>query len=308
MAKKPTNRLKTWLENLSPEKQQKLRAWTARGILLIVGLSLFVCLCYQGEEYARQLDYFTVDPSHIELAQRPLWLTPDIEEDIFAASCLSRRFSIQEPEITTYVAHGLEQSPWVREVIAVRKRYPNRLAIELELRRPIAYVDYRGTFYAVDRFGVRLPAVSRNLQKAPWRLPCILAGRSEPPAVAEPWEGDVVAHAASVASTIDQAGERFPVTVVAIDVRFKYRNGQADPDVTLYTTEGPHIKWGSPPSMEHHGEPDGATKIDNLATFADRVETLTDREYVDIRFADAVYWRDRTVLAEPVLSASRSIR
>lgn len=308
MAKKSTNRLKTWLEDLSPDKQQQLRVWTARGILLIVGLSLFFYLCYQGEQYAKDLDYFTVDPSQIELTQRPLWLTADIENDIFAVSCLSRRFSIQEPEITTSIANGLAHSPWVRKVIAVRKRYPNRLAIELELRRPIAYVDYRGTFYAVDRFGVRLPAVSRDLQKAPWRLPCILAGRNEPPAVTEPWQGDIVPHAASVAATIDEAGERFPVTVVALDVRFKYRNGQADPDVTLYTTEGPHIKWGSPPSMEHHGEPDGAAKIDNLATFASRVGTLSTREYVDIRFAEAVYWRDRPPLVERMLSASRTAR
>ena len=304
-AKAATSRLRTWLENLSVEKQQRLRAWTARGILLIAGLALFLYLCYEGGEYAEDLEYFVVNPSHVHFTQTPDWVSENVTDEVLSVGALSRPFNIFEPGMTDRIAREIDRSPWVRRVVAVRKRYPNRLAMELELRRPVAYVDYRGTFYAVDRFGVRLPEVARRIEDAPWRLPCVLSGQGEPPAVGEPWPGEIVAHAALVADKIEKSSDPMPVTVVAIDVSMSYRRGRGDPNVTLYTLEGPRVLWGSPPGKERHGEPKCPEKIRNLRVFSRRTGDVARREYVDIRFAEAVYWRDRPVAVERILTASR---
>jgi len=307
MAKRRSTGLRNYLENLPEDKIRRLRGITARGILVVVALSLFALLCHQGSQYAEDLPYFTVDPAFIHFTQRPSWISDEIENDILDVPCLSRSFSIHEPGITARIAAAIGASPWVRKVHAVTKQFPNGLDIEIELRKPVAYVDYRGTFHAVDRTGVRVPGTFRKLDDTPWRLPCILVADREPPDFGQEWQGDLVRCAADVADELLVAGDDLPVQVAAIDVRSHWVRGKPQRNVTLYTLNGPRILWGSPPDLRLHGEPSTQERIDNLIAFAAQRNDLEYMEYIDLRFGSTVWFKDRPRLPGDVLSASRSI-
>ncbi|MFH0965018.1 MAG: hypothetical protein V2A58_13540 [Planctomycetota bacterium] len=308
MGQKRSEHLREWLENLPEEKHRQVRAWLARGILILVAVSLYAFLVHEGTQYAEELPYFTVDPAHIHITERPTWLTDDIEGAILDVPCLSRPFNIMEEGITERVGRSIEASPWVRKVCAVRKQFPNNISIEMELRRPVAYVSYNGTLYAVDRFGVRLPTTAARLEEAPWRLPSVLVADSAPPEVGEEWDGDVVRAACRVAERIGADEARLPVSLAAIDVRSRWERGECQRSVTLYTLEGPTLLWGSPPDEETHGEPGSDEKIANLVAFGERTGDLAGMEYVDLRFGATVYWKERGGTAPGShLSASRQL-
>ena len=307
MAKRRSAGLRNWLETLPEDQTRRLRAWTARGILIVVAVSLFALLCHEGSQYAEDLPYWTVDPAFIHLAQRPSWISDDIENDIFDVPCLSRSFSIFEPGVTARIAAAIERSPWVRNVRAVRKQFPNRLDIEMELRKPVAYVDYRGTFHAVDRTGVRVPGSFRKLDDTPWRLPCILVADREPPDLGAQWDSDLVRCAVDVADALVVARDELPVQVAAIDVRSRWDRGKPQRNVTLYTLNGPRIFWGSPPDLRQHGEPTTDERVDNLIAFAALYDAdLASLEYIDLRFGSTAWYRERPRLPTGALSASRT--
>ena len=67
------------VSRLPRETRRTLARFTARVILVAVASILFVFLMIEVRDFAAGLDYFRFDPSTLEIADRPDWVTDDIE-------------------------------------------------------------------------------------------------------------------------------------------------------------------------------------------------------------------------------------
>jgi len=101
---------------------------------------------------------FRVDPSAVQLSQP--WLRPEkMREDFLRTDptgVLSEPRGIFESDLAASVARAYAASPWVRGAPGVRKVFPNRLDIRLDLREPFAVASFGNQRCCLDRDGVVL--------------------------------------------------------------------------------------------------------------------------------------------------------
>lgn len=65
--------------------------------------------------------------------------------------------SIFNPDLLLMVQQAYEGNPWVRDVVAVRRKFPGTVLIELRIRRPFVSVDHHGRYRVADDEGEFLP-------------------------------------------------------------------------------------------------------------------------------------------------------
>ena len=90
---------------LPDETQRRVKRFLARMILVACAVVLFGFLLVEMRQYARGLEYFRFDPSTLSLAERPDWVTDEIEDEIFSR-CPRTRMSLLGEAVT---AQGRDQ-------------------------------------------------------------------------------------------------------------------------------------------------------------------------------------------------------
>jgi len=294
-----TRRKSSLLERLRarvPKGAEELAAQTALRALLVAFILVGgYLLVKEMKTFVCQLERFQVSPATLTFTALPSRVTPKVQQQLAYIPDLPERFSILEPNLATRVAQAYERNPWVAEVRAVERHFPNRLTLALSLRRPVAAVRYRGSYYLADGEANRLPLRFRSWPQPEYRLPIVTGALTEPPRSGAQWQDEAVRAGCAVAQLLKTHGfvRRLGVTVVdASNLGGRRRRG--DPDIVLQTASRMRIFWGRSPLEWQPG--DGSQTVTRKLLYLKRLaETQDPRrlDYADIRY-DRLLVKDRS--------------
>lgn len=232
-------------------------------------------------EVARMPRY-TVYPAHFR-AQAPPWCAEDIQGVRFP----QESYSILDPALTHDVAQAYLACPWVKAVRHVRKRFPNGLSVDIELRQPAAFVRLPEACCAIDDEGVRLPLDYTEWDHERRPLPLVFGVKHQPPQPGRRWRDPGAQAAVSVLNALAAEptilGQMQFVDVGNLD-------GAVDPlrsEVLLFTRQRVRVEWGRPPNTTSFGEPPVARKLARLRQWLSRPLALAGGgSHIDLRFPD----------------------
>ncbi|HRU07136.1 MAG TPA: FtsQ-type POTRA domain-containing protein, partial [Candidatus Brocadiia bacterium] len=260
-----------------------------------------------------QLDDFKLRPADQEIAGidgQPIasarWLNePALRNSWIAQSCktngvFGRWASLLERGLAASVRDALAQSPWVRQVIHVKRRFPNQLDIQVELRRPaFRAILPNGKTLLLDASGVVLDPEIYNLTEPLASAPAIRF----PPQTQVPDPGQAVADEGvrGAMYLLDNLSRPLPPTnasvlsvapLAEIVVEATPTDGAGyNRNLTIIPAAGGTIVWGRPPVTGRPQPPAEAipdVKFRNLVTMLRQYAGSTQLYVIDLRFRDPI--------------------
>jgi len=263
----------------------RMRSGAARlginGALLLAIFVAMVAGVWLAGRFAGSLPTFRVYPARFK-ASAPPWCARDLETITFPRES----YSIFDPALTRDVANAYLASPWVRAVRAVRKRFPNRISVELVLRQPLAFVRVGNTYRAVDNEAVHLPLEFSLWPHRRRPLPIVFGAEGRPPVPGATWREPHVAAAVEVLNALAAEPAVFR-EVQFVDV--SNLDGKIAPlqsEVMLMTRRRVRVAWGRPPGTPKFGEPPVAWKLARLRQWLTHPVQLSEGTHLDLRFPD----------------------
>jgi len=176
--------------------------------------------------------------------------------------------SVFEPDLLERVAESFAAQPWVAEVRRVERRVPAGVAVWLEFRRPVAWIETAGPAVAVDVTGVRLPREDL-VETTAEKLPVVRGVTSEPPdADAVAWNDPGVVAAARLAVELESHWVPFDLAAIVV------KRDQDLVTLELLTRGGSRVVWGRPPGTRHLGELTVSQKIGRIMQFISHFDSL----------------------------------
>jgi len=239
--------------------------WSA-AIVVTGGLSFLVILIhrkvYDHLLFDRQ---YQINPRKIVMLRKPDWAGDGIERTLRGAFPYREPVSIFESGLPENVGRIYAGNPWVARVRYVRKVFPNKLQVAVDLRRPMAAIEHRSRFYLVDREGVRLPGEYAEIPDLPFRIPPLLGVRTPPPRAGTVWEGDDIQAGVALAATFGEHRVYDLLPIMAIDVQnVGGRRDARESEVLVWAADMIPIEWGRSPAGEPFGELPVEKKLKNL--------------------------------------------
>ena len=257
-----------------------------RGAMLVALAGAALWGLRAARERVGRMPRFRVYPTRFR-AQAPEWCAADLA----AVQFPHPSYSIFDPALTRDVAEAYAACPWVAAVARVEKCFPNTMRVELELRRPAAFVRLPAACHAIDAHAVHLPLAYRQWSHQQRPLPLIFGVQSDPPGPGTRWADRRVTAAASVLTAL-AADPMVLRQIQVIDVG--NLEGDIDPlrsEVLLFTRRRVRINWGRPPDTRKFGEPPAVEKLARLRRFL--AQPLSRAANIDLRFPED------TALARP---------
>lgn len=240
-------------------------AWSAA--LIIVGGLCFLVLLIHRKVYDHLLnDYqYQVSPGALVVVQKPDWVGEGIVRSIRATFPYREPVSIFESGLTENIGQVYEGHPWVERVRYVRKQFPNRIQIAVDLRRPLAAIEHHGKYYLVDKASVRLPGEYVAPPKLSFPVLPVIGVKQAPPREGSVWDAKDVRAGVAVACALMERGLPASVPLMSIDV--ENTGGRRDPhdsEVVLWMADMVPVEWGRAPTAEVFGELAVERKLKNL--------------------------------------------
>lgn len=207
---------------------------------------------------------------------------------------ISLRFdgrSLLDPRLASDLETAYGKSVWVRSVLRMRRNFPNRMDVELQLRLPVAQVRNNNRYWMIDLEGILLPVGgSRDLFPG---LPEIagvtantLGGRPLP---GGRWLDDGVRGALGVMRAFwgSPLSEVLPVSRVVVNTGV-FQGGDAVKEIRrrfeVVTEGGVVVRWGTYNDLADTGdELTSAEKMWNLQELLSREEALRPGVCLDVR-------------------------
>ncbi len=259
-------------------------------LLLVWGATYFAWGRFGGHLLAS--GDFQISPESLEVTPQPQWI---VHSDVTAESLLSGSLtglSSREPDLTLRVAQAFLMHPWVARVKHVTKRYPAKVAVDLDYRQPVGMVEVAGGRLPIDANGVLLPTVDFSAEMAN-RFPRITAGQSTPVSniAGSRWGDDRIHGAAKVAGFLLPYWHKLELDRVIAYREANDALGQSLAYFVLRTQKGTAIIWGHAPQEERSGEPPADQKLVRLSEFFQQrggLDVLQENETIDLRRAGAL--------------------
>ena len=218
----------------------------------------------------------------------PDWISSKGKEKIREIVLSQNGKCLYEKNNTNNVAISYKQYPIIKRVIHVKRKFPNKIRIAFELRKPIAEIRDNGSIYLVDSNGVRLPKKYYNWPVNNNQNPYILARlvRGIPPS-GKQWNDKRILAGVDLIKFLKKNEADRKLGISKIDVsNVGKRYSSKKSDIILWTKGGTEIKWGCSPLCRVFDELSDVEKLRNLYSVASEVgANFTDMEYVDVRWA-----------------------
>jgi hypothetical protein len=208
---------------------------------------------------------YIVTPDKIELTKLPEWIHADVKAEVVRASSLSR-LKLADRRLVEQVAQAFALHPWIAKVTRVEKRFPAKVLVAVEYRRPVAAVELaregKRELLFVDADGVLLPSLDFAGNQAGDYLR--IGGIASTPAIfyGSPWGDESVAGAARIAAVI---GSRFKEAGLYRILPSEAASGQITYE--LRTPGDIRVVWGPAPGRESTSEPTAEQKIAALMAY-----------------------------------------
>src|SRR5688572_20140416 len=252
---------------------------------------------------------FLVDPAHLELASAPAWFDGPIEENLRAALAALAPAPLRDDDDVSELLNSLAgASGWIRSLDRVEKRYPNRLEIEVTLRRPVALLETEDELVLVDAEGVVVaPAAEAGRFLERHELPLVhgprpLADGTPGTIVRDRWLEEGLRVALELAPHRGTLADRMlhldviDVSAQASPSRSESQHGGALTEVELWTREGIAIEWGRSSTHPQFGAlelpPDA--KVRALLRVAAKHPELAGIRRIRLQFDQPFVIRDET--------------
>jgi hypothetical protein len=247
--------------------------WTVIPVVALLALWAGLRLAWQqwGNKAASGEDY-VVRAADLFITPQPAWIHSDVKAEVVRAGGLDG-LSLRDPNLVEQVQRAFSLSGWVARVVKVQKRYPARIDVALEYRRPVAMVEvtWRGqpSLYFVDEQSVLLPKedegkTPQERQREYQDYVRIQAGDVSAAGriAGQPWGRNKIAGAARLAALGRERWQEMGVyrIVVSDDLN-------AQPLYELETKSALRVLWGHAPGAEGSDEPDADAKWKWLLQF-----------------------------------------
>jgi hypothetical protein len=212
------------------------------------------------------------------------WLGPRDLAEINSAVRFGNRASMYDRGICERVAACYEGKPWIDRVVAVRRHFPNRIVVDLAIRRPFAYVRSGRRLILVDRGGYRLPVKSVTQRVKP--CPVIDGVRENPPSGSGHWRSRGLADSLKLASLLKGLFAERSVNMRLADVEVTEQRGTVDslPQLVARTESGLLIDWGSFNESKSYLYPSVEEKRIELERALDEVTDPAGIESIMVRY------------------------
>ena len=218
-----------------------------------------------GEDY-------TVRAENIIVTPQPAWIHIDVKAEVVQAGGLDG-LALRDPNLVEQVQRAFALHGWVARVIEVRKRYPARIDVQLQYRRPVAMVEvsWRGepSLYFVDEDSVLLPKEDQGKTQEEREREYTSYVRIQAGDVSaagriagQAWGGSKITGAARLAALGRQHWKEMGVYRIIVSEDL---NGR--PLYELETKGALRVLWGSAPGAETSDEPEAHAKWKWLVDF-----------------------------------------
>ena len=212
------------------------------------------------------------------------WLGPRDLAEINKAVQLGRMASMYDRDICGKVAAGYRGKPWIDRVVSVRRHFPNRIVVDLAIRRPYAYVRRGRRLILVDFRGYRLPVSPAARRERD--CPVVDGVRETPPSSGELWRSRALADSLKLANLLNRIfGERSSGMRLS-EVEITEQRGTVDnlPQLVARTESGMLIDWGSFNESKSYLYPSVVEKRVELERALDEVTDPADIESIMVRY------------------------
>jgi len=209
---------------------------------------------------------------------------------------LPETVSLLDPDLCRNVAAAWGKHPWVKRVISVHLTAEPALIVELEYRRPAAFIRVVQGFYPVDLEGVLLPPQDFSMS-AIENLPIVKNAASTPQGGAgEPWGDPVVEAAVKLAAilvpeqNLNLYWSKFQIRSIIIPTAKETPVAVDQLVFELETAGGNRVVWGRAPGFDTL-EPAADVKLARLAEYQSRFGSLdgvSGLHRIDIRLFDGI--------------------
>lgn len=266
--------------------------WLA--IPVVVALALWAVgavLWRQTREHVLSGPEYRLTSESIALSPAPRWIHTNIADDVLQQMTISGPASLLDDDLAERLAKAFELHPWIAKVNRVEKRYPARVEVSVEYRRPVLMVEVPlapdevadpeeansvpgdarptrvGGLYPVDAHAVLLPTADfSKVEAANYpRLSDIHTLPLGP--VGTPWGDARVSGAAEIAALLFDDWERLRLHRIVPSEQPQAGGSSDDYSYELMSRDGARIKWGQRPSSQLAGEATAREKLDRLRQF-----------------------------------------
>jgi len=237
---------------------------------VLIGLGL-----ERVRRYVNDRPGYRVDLNRVTVLEKPRWLSDADVRAMSAAAGLTGSRGFFEPDLEQEVRESWSRSPILSRTPDVARIHPNRVALTLRVRRPVAVVyDYANAaepLILVDREGVRWPGRFGEVPVRFGKLPVITGvdpTLRTPRAGSNAW-GDVrVRHGVAVAVDLLRglpARLAAELEIGGISISNVGTTEPQKPEIVLEIRDGIAVEWGRSSASEHAGrEIPVETKIAHL--------------------------------------------
>ena len=275
-AERGPSALRRWLAGVPAETWRRtLRIGVA--VVLIGGLAVGGAIGLEiVKERLRASAHRMVGPQVVQIVtEPPPPVPPSVRTKLQENTGLPERFDYCDARHLKHLANHYAAQPWVRRVVRVQQIFPDRIAVHLEYRRPVAFVVHGWRYYWVDAEGVRLPG-EYSLAEGPHaaRQMVIRDVEAAPPQPGEPWPGEDLAAALRLVRGLAGRVAAGALKSVSVD-NYNGRRNPATPHLVLHTRYAagePEVRWGSAPGEERVFEATFSHKLEQLDRFHEATE------------------------------------
>ena len=215
------------------------------------------------------------------------WLSPRDVAEINSTVQFGPGASLYDRDVCRRVAESYAGNAWIDRVDAVRRRFPDRVEVELAVRRPFACVRRAGRYYLIDSKGCRLPVSAGRSARDGY--PSIEGVTAAPPAAGEAWADDSLPDPLRLIKALNGVleGRGAGMKLVRVEVAPPAPGAYDDkPQLVAYTASGMEIDWGSYRQSRIHAIPDAEQKLAELERVLDAAPDPESVAYVCVRFLD----------------------
>ena len=261
--------------------------------ILITTTFVFLFLILHRKVYA----YYSIQPTHqinlapLEVIHKPDWCSePYFSEAIHASMQMTGKVSLFDKGVVNQLLNKYQKNGWVSKVKSIEKQFPNKIKMQLELRRPVAVVEMkkwsnRSSYYLVDQDNVRLPGEYYTIPSIPITLPVIVGVRSSPPLAGEKWLDKGLSDALDVAGVLKKYQVYPKLDVAGIDIsNIDGKVNKKSSEIVIVTKKNVQIEWGRPIKTNKLFEISAEEKIKNLYRVLEISPQLHGIKYVKIQF------------------------
>lgn len=220
---------------------------------------------------------YRVTAATISTPPTPPWIRTDIRLEALRDAGLHGDLSILDPpdQLQKRLADAFLFHPWVETVGAITKSPPNRIAIDLTYRRPVAAVEISGQQHdllAVDGHAVLLP--SGELTEAELRYLPRVQGVDSTTLIGEVWRDARVQGAIALVTAFGEHWSALQLVDIIPHRQPEIRGDLRYAVFDLVTRGGTRIVWGAAPNVNPPGEAPFADKLARLTTFVQQNGSL----------------------------------